>query len=232
MNIQRINVQTPNRYNNSQKTDDGKNINFEGKFGDKISDFTAKIYGRYIANSEKIRVFAEKASKNGKVGDISTHFQVAGSLITSSAYMASTMKNKDFDKDNARTLAINQGLCFVVPTIGAYVTDHYISDIKKQVEYKYDAIHERKIAKAKMSPAERKEAMAKLGKQLKAVRTLLGILTFTLIYRYITPVVVTPFANKIGSWVNNMCHKNEEEKTAALQAPLTTQTADKVNNAT
>ena len=217
MNIQGVNMLGISSRNTLQNKTDNKNVNFEGKFGDKISDFTAKIYGKYIANSNRIRNFAEKASKKADVENVTNHFQVAGSAVTSSAYMISTMKNKDFEKDNARTLAINQCLGFFVPTAGAYIADHYIKDIKKQIEYKYDAIHEHRIAQQKMSLADKKAAMEKLGKKLKAVRSLMGILTFTFIYRYVTPVAITPFANKIGNWVNARVHAKE---VAAQQADV------------
>ena len=217
MNIQGVNMPGISSRNTLQNKTDNKNVNFEGKFNDKLSDFTAKIYGKYIANSDRVRNFAEKASKKAKVENVSNHFQVAGSAITSSAYMVSTMKNKDFEKDNARTLAINQCLGFFVPTAGAYITDHYIADIKKQIEYKYDAIHEHRIAQQKMSLAEKKAAMEKLGKKLKAVRALMSILTFTFIYRYVTPVAITPLANRIGNWVNARVHAKEA---AAQQANM------------
>ena len=212
MNIQGVNMLGISSRNTLQNKTDNKNVNFEGKFGDKISDFTAKIYGKYIANSDRLRTFAEKASKKAKVENVSNHFQVAGSAITSSAYMVSTMKNKDFDKDNARTLAINQGLGFLVPTAGAYIADHYIADIKKQIEYKYDAMHEHKIAQMKLTPEQKKVAMEKLGKNLKAVRALMSILTFTFIYRYVTSVSITPLANRIGNWWNAKIHAKEAEK--------------------
>ncbi len=214
MNIQGINALNTYTGNKSQN----QNVNFTG-WGDKVTDFTAKIYGKYIANSDRLRNFAEKASKKAKVENVSNHFQVAGSAITSSAYMVSTMKNKDFDKDNARTLAINQGLGFLVPTAGAYITDHYIADIKKQIEYKYDAIHEHRIAQQKLTQAEKKEAMEKLGKKLKSVRALMGILTFTLIYRYVTPVAITPVANKIGNWVNAKVHAKEAAREQQAEMP-------------
>ena len=214
MNIQGINALNTYTGNKSQN----QNVNFTG-WGDKVTDFTAKIYGKYIANSDRLRNFAEKASKKAKVENVSNHFQVAGSAITSSAYMVSTMKNKDFDKDNARPLAINQGLGFLVPTAGAYITDHYIADIKKQIEYKYDAIHEHRIAQQKLTQAEKKEAMEKLGKKLKSVRALMGILTFTLIYRYVTPVAITPVANKIGNWVNAKVHAKEAAREQQAEMP-------------
>jgi len=39
-------------------------------------------------------------------------------------------------------------------------------------------------------------------KQIKGVRTLAGIATFTMLYRYLAPVAITPAANKIGEKIN------------------------------
>ena len=83
MNIQGVNMLGISSRNTLQNKTDNKNVNFEGKFGDKISDFTAKIYGKYIANSNRIRNFAEKASKKADVENVTNHFQVAGSAVTS-----------------------------------------------------------------------------------------------------------------------------------------------------
>lgn len=175
------------------------NISNRGKFGDKVANFTAEVYGKHIANSEPLRNFCEKMSKKN-IGDVTTHMQVLGSAITSATYMQTTMKNKNFDKDNARTLAVNQFLCFVIPTIGAYVVDRAITDLKKQMEYNYAAKLEKAASNA--IGKEKDKILAMKGNNIKGVRILLGILTTTLLYRYITPVAVTPLANKIGNKMN------------------------------
>ena len=175
------------------------NISNRGKFGDKVANFTAEVYGKHIANSKPLRNFCEKMSKKN-IGDVTTHMQVLGSAITSATYMQTTMKNKNFDKDNARTLAVNQFLCFVIPTIGAYVVDRAITDIKKNMEYNYAAKLEKAASNA--IGKEKDKILAMKGNNIKGVRILLGILTTTLLYRYITPVGVTPLANKIGNKMN------------------------------
>ncbi len=59
------------------------------------------------------------------------------------------------------------------------------------------------------SKAEIEKITGGLSNRLKGVRILAGLATFTLIYRYATPVLITPLANKIGDWVNgrNMAKK-------------------------
>lgn len=184
-----------------------------GKKPGKITEFFAKYYAKHIADSDKVRNFSERISKMDK-GDVTRHFQVLGSLITSSAYMHSTLKNKEMDRDNARTLAVNQGLNFLLPTAAAYTVDLAIRQINKQLEYKYSAIQEAK--NTALTGEAKKEAEKLLGKKLKGFRTLIGIVTFTLIYRFVAPVAITPIANAIGRWINGN-NKNKEASQADKQ---------------
>ena len=97
--------------------------------------------------SRKVAEFLNNMDKN----DASRHFQVVGSLVTSSAYMAATLKNKDIEKKNGRTLAINQGLGFVIPTIAAYATDSLLRGFNKTLEYGYSGIVRDKQAALKLT---------------------------------------------------------------------------------
>ena len=54
-----------------------------------------------------------------------------------------------------------------------------------------------------LNPEERAKAIKRMSKMLKGVGTLSSIATFTLIYRYAFPVIVTPIANFIGRKVKN-----------------------------
>ena len=217
MNIQPISVNNNYKNNFSNRTVSGNapanssSPSFKGK-GDpgKVTKFFAKYYGKWIADSDKVRKFSEKLSKMDK-GDVARHFQVLGSVITSAAYMHSTLKNKDMDKDNALTLAVNQGLNFLIPTVAAYTIDIVIRNLIKQLEYKYSAIQETKIST--LAKDTRKTAERQLSRQLKGFRTLAGILTFTMIYRFITPVVITPVANSIGRKINE--HKAAKKAQSA-----------------
>ena len=160
-----------------------------------------------MLNSNGVRKSAKALSKV-RLGDVTQHLQTFGSLITSGTYMMSTLNNKDFDKNNATTLSVNQGMCFVIPTLAAYTVNKGIENFNKQIEYKYSSIQERNIVK--MSKEEQIAATEKLGKRLRGFRTLIGIVTFTTIYRYVTPVAITPFANKIGKKINERKQKKEQ----------------------
>ena len=177
----------------------------------KVRDILANTYGKFMLNNGKSRKVAEFLNNMDK-NDASRHFQVVGSLVTSSAYMAATLKNKDIEKKNGRTLAINQGLGFVIPTIAAYTVDSLLRNFNKTLEYDYSGKVRRKVELSKMSQAEADAAIEKLSKRLKGFRTLMPIVTFTMIYRYIVPVAITPVANKVGNWLNEQLEKSENSK--------------------
>ena len=179
-----------------------------------LTKILAKTYGKFILNSKSGRNLSRKLTEWDK-NDASRHFQVVGSAVTSSAYMAATLKNKDIEKKNGRTLAINQGLGFVIPTIAAYTVDSLLRNFNKTLEYDYSGKVRRKVELSKMSQAEADAAIEKLSKRLKGFRTLMPIVTFTMIYRYIVPVAITPVANKVGNWLNEQLEKSENSKQVA-----------------
>lgn len=176
------------------------NITF-GKNPTRITKWMAKTYGKFMLNNKTFRKIANWLTEIDHK-DPTRHFQVIGSLVTSLAYMIGTLKSKDIEKKNGRTLAINQGLGFAVPTIAAYTVDSLLRSFNKSLEYSYSAANERKIALQKLSKTQAAEALERLNKGLRGFRTGLSILTFTMIYRLIAPVLITPVANKAGNWLN------------------------------
>ena len=180
----------------------------------KVRDILANTYGKFMLNNGKSRKVAEFLNNMDK-NDASRHFQVVGSLVTSSAYMAATLKNKDIEKKNGRTLAINQGLGFVIPTIAAYATDSLLRGFNKTLEYGYSGIVRDKQAALKLTEEQAAVANERLSRTLKGFRALMPIVTFTMIYRYIVPVAITPLANNIGNWLNAKLDKEDADKKVA-----------------
>ncbi len=167
-----------------------------------ISKPLAKIYGKPLYESETTSNISEKLSKIP--GKMTTHMATIGSLLTSSVYIQQTLNKKDLDSDRRKTLAINQGLCFIIPTICAYTVDKFLTNWIKKNEYRYSGLQENKIALAKRDgKKEVAEIIQKdLGTKLRGVRILASLATFTLIYRYVTPVIITPIANSIGNRIS------------------------------
>lgn len=191
----------------------------------------ANVYGRRMYESKGIFNIAERLSKIP--GGMTNHMSSLGALLTSSVYMYQTLNKKDLDDDRKRTLAINQGLCFVVPTICAYTVDKLLKKwTKEKIEYRYAGLREQDIAMAKAhgkSEAELKAMQEGLGKKLNGVRTLITLAVFALIYRYIAPVLITPFANKIGDRAMERRHAKAAAEEAAAAKNVAMNQANQVN---
>ena len=161
-----------------------------------------RLYGKRLIESEKMANLSAKLSN--VPGGVSQAMATFGALLTSATYITRTLNNKDLEDDKKRTLAVNQTLCFIVPTIAAYLVDGAISNWVKKQEYRFKNVN---FGVAEKLKAEGKtEAAEKLVKQVlknsNGVRILASLATFTMIYRYATPVLITPIANKIGNWAN------------------------------
>lgn len=183
-------------------------VSFKGKApnGEKANWFVKKFgewYGKPLIESENVANFSGKIADKTKKA--TQHMVTAGSFLTSGMYVQQTLNKKELDPEKRKTLAINQTLCFIVPTIAAYTVDHLLNDWVKKREYRYSGLQDYKAEMAKIegkSKEEIEKITGGLSNRLKGVRILAGLATFTLIYRYATPVLITPIANKIGDWVN------------------------------
>lgn len=164
---------------------------FARKFGE--------LYGKPLIENEKVHKASAWLSR--LPGNVTQHMTAFGSLITSGVYVQQTLTNKDLDPERRRTLSVNQGLCFIVPTLAAYTVDKLINGWVKSKGYRYSGLNERKIDidKIEGKTAEKVAEEAKvLAKKIKGIRTLSSITIFAFIYRYATPVLITPLANRIG----------------------------------
>ena len=175
-----------------------------------------EAYGKWILQSERIHKFS-KWMYSKDTTNATKHFAVVGSLATSSAYAYNTLKSKKLEKKNSRTLAVNQALNFLVPTVLGYTLDSLIAGHTKEVEYKFAAKLQKALHCSHLTPEEYDKALERATKQIKGVRTLASIATFTLLYRYLAPVAITPLANKIGESIG----KKQEEKASSKTAVVT-----------
>lgn len=190
---------------------------FNGKLGDSVAKAFSKCYAEPLMNNKGLQSFAERLSK--MPGSITEHMATLGALITSSVYMTRTLNNKNLESDKRRTLAINQAFCFVVPTICAYAVNHAIAGNTKALEYRYSGKMRQQIALGKISADKLPDLLQNFGKKLKGFKTLASLATFTLIYRYVTPVIITPIANKVGAKFNEKrVAKREAEQAQAVKA--------------
>lgn len=193
-------------------------VSFKGK--DIISKFFGEQYAIKILDKKWVRDLAENLSKLG--GNMTEHMATVGSLITSGVYVTRTLTNKNLDNSKKKTLAINQALCFVVPTICAYTVNSALGDYNKELEYLYGDIQNKKAALGQTAIKDASKMRELTGRRLKGFKTLASLLTFTLIYRYATPVIITPIANWIG--------KQLEERKANKKALAQQKAAEQVKN--
>lgn len=191
-------------------------VAFKGK--DEYSGFVkwiGKTFGAWVIKNPTIHKFSGKL--NQIPGKLTAHMSTIGSAITSSVYVQQTLTKKDLDSDKRTTLAINQVLCFFVPTFMAYTVDSKLSDFVKRNEYRYSALQRqiRAAEEARTGKPYTAEQIKSLSEKIKGIRVLASLLIFTTVYRYISPVLITPVANKIGDWYND---RREERKRAREQA--------------
>lgn len=240
MNIQSVNL-ISNNYNNQKSVRNNTKLNtfetpvdtvsFKGKKpAGKVTKFFAENYGKKFVNSDGMQTFCEKlASLKG--GNVTQHLATLGSVITSSVYMQKTLTNESLDKDRRKTLAWNQGLVLGFSTVGAYSLNNLMGDINKQLEYKYVALQENKMAKmGKVDPKKLAEMKEVFSKRLGGFRTLMPIVTFTMVYRYISPVAITPVAN----WISDKFSEAKKQKEPVIATEITEKLAKNIeekNNA-
>ena len=138
---------------------------------------------------------------------------ILGSFLMSGSYVVGTLTNKKFDKDRRNTLAINQTLGFVIPTfLGAWVNNKIRPKVKAYT-YKFVGEQSQRIKLAAQNGKITKDAEAKALKSLatasKGVPVFASLTIFTFIYRYFTPVAVTPVASFAGNKLSDM--KNQKK---------------------
>ena len=214
--------QTTPIVNNENNTDV---LSFQGKGGSKFGDWISKLFSKWYAepmyNKNWLHNFSEKLTKSKMPGSMTEHMSTLGAFVTSGVYVGRTLSNKELDSDKRRTLAINQVLCFIIPTICAYTVNSLIKGSAKKLEYRYSGLMKQQKALGKIQGKSLTELNKNFSARLKGFGTLASLLTFTLIYRYITPVLITPVANTIGDKVNKKRSKQREEN-ATEQKSLAT----------
>ena len=209
-------VQQQKQEINNNINNDKSNVAFKGK--DKgagpIARFFAKIFSKPMIESDFVSKLASKLNKIP--GTVTEHMATFGSLLTSGMYVTRTLNKDDLEPDRRRTLAINQALCFVVPTIAAYTVNKLINKWVKEQGYRYTGLKNKELNDVQFGKlqGEAKDEAVKIVndklKKTKGIRILASLTVFTLIYRYVTPVIITPIANWIGNKINNR-HKAIEE---------------------
>lgn len=214
------------------------NISFKGNKPNKVTKWIGEHYVLEMLNSTKLQSFVEEFTSKFKMS-MTEAMTILGSFFMSSSYVFGTLTNKKFeDKDRRNTLAINQTLGFVVPTfLGAWISGK-IRPMVKKVTYQFVGQQTQRIKLAVQNGKLSKEAEAKalegVAKAAKGIPVLASLTVFTFIYRYFTPVAVTPVANFFGNKLSDIKNKKnselEEQKTIIVEMkPENNETANEVD---
>lgn len=149
--------------------------------------------------------FGKLADKTVNIDNMAAHMSTAGSIVTTSTYAYTSLKTlrKDEEqKKRAKTLALNQVMVTGLSTLGAYTINDKLGKFSKNLGYKF---------------REANQGSEKLATRMKGFNTAKSLLIFSVMYRYVAPVLVTPLASKIGNLING---KDDKSKKAA-QKPAT-----------
>ena len=135
--------------NNNNENKEVGNVAFKGKkepnwFIRKLGEY----YGKPLMEQEWLAKLTNNLTK--LPGRTTQHMSVLGSLITSGMYVQQTLTKKELDPDKRRTLAVNQTLGFIVPTIAAYSVNSIMNNWIKQREYSFTGSQMNKIERAKV----------------------------------------------------------------------------------
>lgn len=191
---------------------------------DKITDFIAKRYTKHVYESP----IAKWLSRREDASQIVNHMQMLGSVIVSGMYMTQTLRNKNMDDETKKKLSINQALTWVAATAGAYWLDDFLAqtwDNKVSLKYAKKFLNDPELAQKianhnkelkevfekdakntgkKFEPdnvlkyVTKKVKNAALETDLKGLDVLKSLVVFGTIYRFVSPVAVTPIANWVG----------------------------------
>lgn len=159
-----------------------------------------------IMNSDFMAKFADKTAD---MKNLPSHMSTAGSFVTTYFYANRTLKtlNKDEEqKKRARVLATNQVMVTGLSTLGAYGLNDALKSMSKNLGYKF---------------REANQGHAKLSSRMKGFDIAKQLLIFTMMYRYVAPVLVTPLASKVGKiYQNYKAINNGESAPTAASKPM------------
>ncbi len=167
------------------------------KHMDKMEEGMAHGFAKLIET--KIVENAIKKIKNSK--NLVAHLSAFTGVVLSGFYMKKTLENKQLDSKKKKTLAINQGSVCLLSTIGAY-------SLNKVADKKINKFIDKFMA------TNIDKDIKELVTYKKGIKSASSMMIFGMMYRFISPVLVTPIANHIG----NTMQKNEDKLAKANEA--------------
>lgn len=216
MNISPVSMNTNNNYTPNFKGAPKVNASIFSKTNAMYQDakkIVDKKWDSFIENGVIKRVLqpvmnskfmAKFADSSANMKNLPSHMATAGSFVTTYFYASRTLRtlNKDEEqKKRAKVLVGNQVMVTGLSTVGAYGLNGFLGDFSKKLGYKF---------------REANQGHPKLSTRMKGFDIAKQLLIFTMMYRYVAPVIVTPFASKLGKVVENYKARKSGKNEAAV----------------
>ena len=175
-------------------------LNAHKLFMDKVTTGMAHVFGKTLETNGAKKIVNWAVTKDGKENKkLIQHLTVLTSLVLSGSYVKKTLENKKLDEHKRNTLAINQAAIAILSTILGYATNEMADKKVNEFIKKFEKIN---------------AGDPHLTTYVKGIRAAVPLVIFGTIYRFIAPVFVTPFANKLG----NRLQAKKEAALATKQA--------------
>ena len=169
-----------------------------------LSDVIATGYSK-LGNTD---AFVKGMEKIGNSKNLMTNLSTASSAVTTGLYIYKNLTDKKKTKNERITAALNQALTFGISTALTYTV---VGALKGTTNKLANRFGELMVAKG-----------GKSAKQMEALQTgaknAIDLVVCSSINRFITPVAVTPIANKLGVKVCDYLDKRDAAKAAKAQA--------------
>lgn len=166
------------------------NVAFGG-FADAVATGLGKV-----GNSD---AFVKAVDKFGKSPNLMANLSTASSAVTTGLYIYKSLTNKKMDKKERLTLALNQALTFGVSTLITYTALGALKKTKANLTEKF-------------AEAVTKRSGACADKLKQGAAAAIDLVVCSSVNRYLSPVAVTPLANKLGDMITKKGEKKEAQK--------------------
>lgn len=163
-------------------------VNAHAKVMDELTTWLAKGLAKPFETKAAEKVVGWAVTKEGKKNkNLIAHLSVLTSLVLSGFYVKKTLDNKNLDEKKKKTLAINQAAVAILSAgLGYFINDKIDGRVDKFIK-KFIKVNADTVKKAD------------LDMYVDGIRNAKSIMVFALIYRFFSPVFVTPIANAIGN---------------------------------
>lgn len=191
-----------------------------GKYAD--TSFVKKTVGFINGKNYNSKVL----DKIGKVLNIKQkwfqHAVALESIYLTGCYMYNTKKSKNIPEKHKRPMMVNQALVSTLCTALAYTIDSKITKVFNKAKHIFTVANVTKIAEemkdkvalAKQSAKTAGDISNAMKLPLKTasgmsngISKLKSVLVFGFIYRYFSPVFITPIANRISEYIDKKADK-------------------------